>query len=163
VFNCLLDVSVAVTGMCGCAICTLGHSQACKEQIGTSGKQVNTPGTRQPMIPAVPGRSFGSRSREWLRVGWLWWGRWNSSFTRRRYDDTTRYLTLTFTLIRHIHLDRCIASPIITYILAVFTPQSNSIQSHQQTLALPRLRQCAHDRFHHEGGGRHPPTTSPVT
>ena len=62
---CAIAGSVAVTGMCGCAICTLGHSQACKEQIGTSGKQVNTPGTRQVMVPAAPGRSFGSRSREW--------------------------------------------------------------------------------------------------
>jgi hypothetical protein len=36
-------------------------------------------------------------------------------------------------------------------------------QTHQQTLALSRLRQCPHDCFHHEGGGTHPPTTSPVT
>jgi hypothetical protein len=65
------------------------------------------------MVPAAPGRSFGSRSREWAGslARWLWRGRWDLSFTRRRYDDTTRYLTLSFTLIRHIHLGKCIAIP----------------------------------------------------
>jgi hypothetical protein len=81
-------------------------------------------------------------------------------------DDSTAiyqeipWVTLLFTL---MHLVERIPR-IFSYSK---TPYSSNTQverqTHQQTLALLRLRQCPHDRFHHEGGGTHPPTTSPVT
>jgi len=67
--RCAIAVRVAVTGICGCAICTRRHSQACKEQIGARVNTSKQAGTRHQMVPAAPGRSFGSRSREW--AGWL--------------------------------------------------------------------------------------------